>query len=737
MVIAVAGVLVVASLLLAAWPTTPASPLIPKTGWKIDGHAFANVQPQTFELPESMVRSPESIYWRTWSPKTGATKATITTDGFRPSRYMAIPYGGFAGDPGISLDLRCVSTDAVLPIATARTNNQMTAAMIRVPDDWCAGNVIVKAKSRNMEKYVEVGTPFSISGIDYYKNSFLGLVGLFAVVLAFTIALALVPDGALILVGSKRTCSPLAGLALVGLVGYAMFFVLFFSRATGHALSCVILGGTIALFAWTSIRRPAALRELWTRRRVPIVLWAAVAFTAYALAMSTYNGAGPWSINALFTPVRWSTDNQFPAQISEYLFQGIDPRKLPYGVWHISDRPPLAYGLMAMLRTISWIIASHSDGFALYFQYALIGGIVINSLWIVAVYYLLASLGMTRREIYFASVVLALTGFAIFNTLYIWPKMLGGAFGLIAFAMLFEPERRLGTVKYEPYGNALLWAALFSGLALESHGGTAFGIIAAILVATWYRGLPTLRLGFYAVLVGLAILAPWALWQHYEQPPGDALIKYAFSGHYGFEYPNESLFQTVAHAYSQLTVGSWIEMKLRALRMIFTTEATGCALAEVAPISSLYGLSRVQDFFHLVPSLRFLAIGFLPLLLTRECLGTGTSSKLLHYARAMVGTGFLSVGMYSLFAFHCYINHMQAYQSIMEIMIGLVICLVGNARWYYKLCLILSMLYGTLVWVVDPIVSAEYVRWGAVTCTCVVAASICWGLSRRSRVGVQ
>lgn len=728
-----AAILLAASLTLAAWPSSPTVPLITKSDWKIEGRAFRNVEPQRFELPDSMAHSPEAVYWRTWNLK--PSQATITTSPFKPTRYMAIPYGGFAGDPGVRLDLRCVTSGETRSIASARTNNQMTAALIKVPRGWCAGNVVVQATSLSTTEYIEIGNPFSISWVNYYKNSFIGLIGIFVIVFLFVLGLFLVPDGVQILRRDKREYSPIAGLALIGIIGYAMFFVYFFSHIAGMIGSVLIFVTTICFTGFVVVRHPSELGGLWERIKMPVLLWAIVSFTAFALAMSMYNGAGPWTVNAIFTPVRWSTDNQFPAQIAEYLFQGIDPRTLPYGVWQISDRPPLAYGLMALLRFPSWIIASHADGFQLYYQYALISGIIINSLWVVALYFLLTSLEISPKTIYLVALVVGLTGFSIFNTLYIWPKMLGATFGLVAFTLLFEPRKHLNTSDYQTHGQSLLWAALFSGLALESHGGTAFGVIAAILVATWYRGLPTPWLAARAISIGLVILLPWALWQHYEQPPGNALIKYAFSGDYGFTSRSQSVLAAVRHAYSQLTVSSWLDMKLRALKMVFTTEASGCALADTAPITTSYGLARVQDFFHFMPSLRFIAVGFVPLLFIRGVSDRGANGGLLRFARVMVGTGLLSVGLYCLFAFHCYINLTQSYQAILEVMAGLVICLFQGDRWYYTLCLQLSVLYGAVVWIIDPIVDAMYIRGVAVCCICIVAVWVYRALARRKLGG--
>src|SRR5579875_2183730 len=64
---------VATSLLIAAWSPRAASPLISKTDWIVEGQASQNVKPDRFEVRDSIRNSPETVYWRTWSPQTGAT----------------------------------------------------------------------------------------------------------------------------------------------------------------------------------------------------------------------------------------------------------------------------------------------------------------------------------------------------------------------------------------------------------------------------------------------------------------------------------------------------------------------------------------------------------------------------------------------------------------------------------------------------------------------------------------
>lgn len=712
------------SLLIAAWPSQRATPLISKNEWSIQGQAFQNVTPLAYEVRDSIRNSPETVYWRTWSPGTLTTKADISTYPFKPSRYMAIPYGGFAGDSDIQLKLICKQTDRYLTVASARTNTQMTEALIEVPTGWCAGDVILNAQSQSNSQYIEVGTPFKISWLDYNKNSFIGLIGIFALVFAFVWGFIFVPSALANLYG-KTSESVVIGMATFGVVGYAMFFIFFHSRTAGYVFASLLFIFEACLLLWMRIRHSETLVRSWQSWKSPTLLWAIVALTAFCLAVATNNGAGPWTVNALFYPVRWSSDNQLPMQISEYLFHGLDPRTLNLGPWKISDRPPLAYGLMSTFRLLSWLIASHNDGYSLYYQYEQITGIIINGLWIVALYYLLTSLRLDRRGIYWIALVVGMTPFAIFNSVYIWPKMLGASFALFAFIQLFEPTQYIEHKQHARFSSALLWAALLSGLALLSHGGTAFGIVAAIVMAIWYRGLPSLRLAIRAGLIGLLTLVPWALWQHFEQPPGNALVKYAFSGNFGFGEEAKGVLATVRDAYAKLTLSSWAEMKLGALRVLFDGEGSTCGVQEIGSISSYYGLLRSQDFFYFGPSLRFLALGFIPLFFSRRLLSLDArKDRLIHYARIMVSTGLLSIGCYSLVGFDCYINHMQSYQAMLEIFTGLALALYSANRWYFELSLKMSILYGIIVWILDPLVSAPSVYMAPIIVLCIIALAI-------------
>lgn len=718
-------IVVLTSLVVATLPAKPAIPLITRTDWIIQGKAFQNVDPGLYEIRDSIRLSPQAVYWRTWSPETLATAADIRTVPFKASEYMAVPYGGFAGDPNISVDLICQQDGQRLALASARTNNQMTEVLVHVPSDWCSGDVVLDASSNSTSEYVTIGTPFKISWLDYQKSTFVGLIGILVVLFAAMWGLVFIPNMFFAL--HERIASINVGVAVFGFAGYALFFLYFFSYRAGVVTSVGIFLAEVLLLVWAFVWKRAALRNAWNGWKAPTVLWGLVVLASFCLSLAIRNGAGPWTTNAIFTPVRWSSDNQIPMMLSEYLFHGQDPRNYDLGQWKISDRPPLAYGLMTALRVLSASIAAHNDGYSLFYKYQTIAGIVINGVWIVALYYLLAALKLDRKGIYSVAIAIALMPFTIFNSVYIWPKMLGAAFAVFAYIELFEPAHNLASKHFSNFGFSLLWAAVFSAFALLSHGGTAFGIMAAILVAAAYRGLPKWDLAVGAVLIGFLVLIPWGLWQHFVQPPGNALIKYALAGTFGFGEENKSILATMHDAYAPLTISNWIQMKLHALRVIVTGHGSTCGLAEMAPITSVDGSFRVNDFLYFGPSLRFLAIGFLPLIFAsgwrhERDESTGRSG----FARITVATGLLGILLYVLFGFDCYINHMQSYESMLEVFVGLVFALYVARRRYFDIVLLLSVIYSIVLWIITPIAGAyrfEILPIAVLTCIGVWACS--------------
>jgi hypothetical protein len=312
---------------------------------------------------------------------------------------------------------------------------------------------------------------------------------------------------------------------------------------------------------------------------------------------------------------------------------------------------------------------------------------------------LLAGVGLGRRRILLALAVLALLPFCLFNSIYTWPKLLGGSFGLLASWVLLvevpaDPEAR---------DRGWLSAAALSALALLCHGGTIFGILAMLVVAPFVRGLPRPRTLLACAAVVLALLGPWIAWQKLVQPPGNALVKSMLAGTYGWDDdPRMGVLDTVRRSYATLDGASWLQKKAEGLRSIaLPATPQTCAQGEMAEVTDRVGGQRVVDFISPFPSIRFLWLDLLvlPLLLVgRERRAQARPALLL------LGAGLLGVGLNLLLSWDCQIVHTQSYQSLLAIILGLLLLLLQvGPRWLGWTAASLSLGYGLYAWVLDPL----------------------------------
>lgn len=728
------------SVLICVLRERPARPLIPADGWVTTTGFFQNVHPQEDELRDSVLHARDVTFWRSWTNETLAAPGEIRSIAFKPPRFLLVPHSGFSGNPGISLNLECVASRRQMPIATARVGNQWSEALLYLPKRWCKGPVQLVGKSTSHTEFLSVGTPFSISATSYLKASVLGLLVPFALAFAIVAGVMLL-GGALLRRISANSDPIVGGFLAVGVLGMGLFF-LFFVSATYGALASGVVSTAAMLALWHVHRRarhvgrvPGTLGQSWDAWKLPLALWFLAAVFLLFLAATVQSGAGPWAMNARFAPVRWSTDNQLPMIISEYLFNGKDLSPSPFGAWKVSDRPPLSYGLLAMLRTSAQIFFFREDG--LYMTAALeqMFGMIINTIWIPAIVVAGRKLRLTTKQVVTLVALVTITSFAIFNSLYTWPKLLGGAFGLMALLTIMETDARLSLLRSRPSTATIATCAALSAFALLSHGGTAFGIFAMLLWLVCVRGIPRVPALIVGAVVGVGILAPWSLWQQLVQPPGNALVKFAFAGTFGFGEDNMSLLATIARTYSKLDLASWWHIKSVGFQTLVFGRMSMCGYGEMAsPVLTDYGSLRITDFLYLFPSLRFALAGIPPILaalFVPRLFGSPEGViRQWRLAATFLALGTIAVAIDVALTLDCFIIHHQAYQSILEMYIGLFAALLLWRHWLAKVALLGSVGYAIGVWIIEPVVRAEHVSTIALT-GMIFTAALWWSLRHR------
>jgi hypothetical protein len=320
----------------------------------------------------------------------------------------------------------------------------------------------------------------------------------------------------LAILGARRTgvvgeeWSAFVGCMATCCLGYLVFWAYLAQRRLGLVLA-VASWIAACLYLWRARRRVRA----WWREDVDsrtALLFMALFGAAYLAVL--YLWGAPLPVDELaqqrFVP-DMPCDNILQRLFAERLVAGQSPRQL-LGDWLSSDRPPLQTGVILLTRGVTKALgigsqpAAHST--ALWFQL----------LWVPAVWGLLRQVGLHCRRAGAVVLLCGASGFFLMQSIYVWPKLAGGALSVGAFGLCFDPRR--------PTPGRLCLAAAAAALGWLSHGAVAFATIAliAVFVATMRR-VPWPALGAAAGTF-VVMVVPWQAYQRFYEPPGNRLLKW-------------------------------------------------------------------------------------------------------------------------------------------------------------------------------------------------------------------
>jgi len=399
-----------------------------------------------------------------------------------------------------------------------------------------------------------------------------------------------------------RSVSILLAIALgvSGVVAMLAFWMYYTEPFVGETYAFFVFIGSIGLAAWSLWGRkidPGLLRDLAT----PFALW--VLGTVFLVFFGFLHGGADGPITTATT--RFShplpLDNDIPFFFSDWFFhhghQGTPPMFV--GGWLSSDRPPLQVGYVLSQRIFGW------DGSGLHYQ---VLGVALQQLWIVGLWALLLAARVGRMTRALVMVTVLVSAVAIVNGFFVWPKLLPAAMLLAAAAVLITP---LWQELRRSLWAAALVAALF-GLAMLSHGSSIFGIIPLVLIAA-LRGLPSWRWLGVAALVGVALMAPWSVYQSSGDPPGNRLTKWMLGG--VEQIDERGTGEAIVDSYREAGLGGTVENKLDNFAAMTgegvfanNVEEVVDGIGEANVEQSVRSLRQIF-FFYLVPSLGLLLLG--------------------------------------------------------------------------------------------------------------------------------
>jgi hypothetical protein len=336
----------------------------------------------------------------------------------------------------------------------------------------------------------------------------------------------------------------LVTMLVVGLLGYAAFWVYWFNPLVGRAFSicCIAAGAILAYRNRSRLKAQVIDRTTLLLTSVGILYIACLSLHAPAKIEDIF-------VRNNFLFESQSLDNRIPLLFANAIIH--PPRTpAPRGQWISSDRPPLQTGMLLY----TWPLCD-AVGEDLIYQEL---GMFAQLLFLVGTGAMLINLGARERQAGFVQFLLATSGFLYYSSVYVWPKLLAAAFCAAAVAVLaraWKAEEKLAKTDLYILGVSV-------PLALLSHGGVA-STIAILALLTLWRFRSFLRMG-WRVLAAAAMLAcslylPWIYYQRYIDPPGDRLIKINLAGDFGLD--NKGAADVIVDAYRHLTLSDWLKTR--------------------------------------------------------------------------------------------------------------------------------------------------------------------------------
>jgi len=481
---------------------------------------------------------------------------------------------------------------------------------------------------------------------------------------------------------------------IYSLIGYFVFWIYLLNHYAGIIVSSLIILTGIYCFA-------APKPRLFLRKQItadiifPLSLMFFVGLF-YLLVLCVFSSSDlplEISIRKVFFH-GFPHDNALPRIFAEKLYAGRDPRDLGAG-WLSSDRPPLQTGLVLVQRPIM--------AFGAKVHYQILATIAQCS-WVASLWALCRTMKLTGKRIAIVLAFSIFSGFFLFNSLYVWPKLLAAALTVFAFSILLETfwESR------RPSYAELILAAAALAAALLSHGGVIFTLPAFALLFVKPQSFPGIRLILISCTVFGLLIAPWTAYQTVYNPPGNRLVKWHLAG--VSEIDPRSSFQAISDAYRNLPPEQIANNKWENFKVLFGKKSSD---------EDPFYRRREGEFFYTFKGLGILSLGWIILFLVPLANRVPRLKHLFSFspdefkaAKMMLGIGLISLLVWVLVMFGpaTTIIHQGSYATMMLLFTGLALFIAGLPRFLTYFFLALQITIFAVIWVftLPPIAAAPF-----------------------------
>jgi hypothetical protein len=653
--------------------------------WNVQGN-FQNVALNPYQDPQR-----ESLHW-VCLPDTSASQGKAASPPFKASAFLSLLVAGYPNQEGNRLFVERVGALEQMEIKSLDMGTRWRRRIVRIPSDWQGNPIRLVGSSQTSDEKAWFGFSnprgLTLGTVLQEQLPSLGNVALF---LVFSLAF-LTPGLAVALaLARRRMIEPeiivLSAICLSSLFGYAFFWVYFLLRPCASALSILVLGTAVLSLVLDVWKRSVARSILFSPDVILPIAWMVLVGAFYF--SSTYSldfGLGYEEQPRLrFLENALPGDNMIPLVIADQLYRGADLRQAPLAGWQSSDRPPLQAGTVLMLLPLGhWLGVPLGQ----FYQIVATG---LQCAWIGAVFALLRLAKLTRRQLSLAMALVIFSGFNLINTVYVWPKMLSGALGVLAVGLLLIGKlqgRKLSSTEMIVVGLAI-------GLGALAHGGIGFTGLALgmFLLVPGFR--PAFWPACWGTLALAAVMLPWLAYQSAFDPPGNRLVKL----HLANDSARGGTWEALREAYAGISAPTLMHNKWSNLQALFVDNpAMICgtpANPETFP-ASLSGWLRRREFYTFVYAFGFLNLGWIAALWQWR---SGTMGRLTGTVILFCVVNLL-VWVVLMFGPGTTVLHHGNYTPVLLIFAILAAAIARLPRGFRYWVLALQLGYFLLVWIV-------------------------------------
>jgi hypothetical protein len=432
--VCIAGCLCLITLLPAIFDRPVYQPALPADHWLPGADFFQWHPPARADLPPSILRSPESLFWYNYSPGTGLAPGRLETVPFVLEKAeLFIPTFGFPNAKDAGIYLESMVDGSRIAVNPGAAHEQWQATANKLPDSLVHTAVRLVAYSNAKDVPIGLGTPYYRMNGSLPGAAFSQLFGC-ALFASCYVLLLLFPAFDLVSRFTKLNTIEtwLAAFVLSALCSLALFYCCHFLPVIARGLARLWLLSAMVMVA-LSLRR--GLGAAWRPSYSCLVIAALLTIFQACFVFSFRTVSPLYTANYLFYPASWSTDNQIPIYVAQFMAEGTPLSELPISPWRISDRTPLLSCLLFPAATLLRHFP-HQVSFGAERVVLQMCGFGFQNLWVLPAWVLLRRLRLGQKERVVALLLLAATPFIFYNTVYVWPKLLAATFCFIQYLYL-------------------------------------------------------------------------------------------------------------------------------------------------------------------------------------------------------------------------------------------------------------------------------------------------------------